>query len=192
MEKKYLYIFLIILLIIIILFLIYKLNKNKENFELNNYDVSKEEVLKKLEDLQETVNKHNQLEKKLEALDENYKDNKLVIENKEKLNKLKQEIIDKSKEFDNLYSLYEANKLTTDYTDIKEQLDRNMTDKIIQSKINEEERIKKDPKITYPKRYLKKIGCYPRQTTFDEQYLESLNHSINRILNLKDNCNKNK
>lgn len=190
MEKKYLYLFSIILLIIIILFLIYKLNKNKENFELNNYDVSKEEVLKKLEDLQETVNKHKQLEKKLEALDENYKDNELVKENKEKLNKLKQEIIDKSKEFDNLYSLYEANKLTTDYTDIKEQLDRNMTDKIIQSKIKEEERIKKDPKITYPKRYLKKIGCYPRQTTFDEQYLESLNHSINRILNLKDNCKK--
>ena len=188
MEKKYLYIFLIILLIIIILFLIYKLNYNKEYFELNNYDVSRDEVLQKLEDLQETVNKHNQLEKKLDALDENYEDNELVKENKEKLNVLKQEIIDKSKEFDNLYSLYEANKLTTDYTDIKEQLDRNMTDKIIQSKIKEEERIKKDPKITYPKRYLKKIGCYPRQTTFDEQYLESLNHSINRILNLKDNC----
>lgn len=191
MEKKYFYILFIILLIIIILFLIYKLNSSKEFFN-NDYDVSKDEVLKKLEDLQETVNKHNQLEKKLDVLDENYEDNDLVKENKEKLNKLKQDIIDKSKEFDNLYSLYEANKLTTDYTDIKEQLDRNMTDKIIQSKINEEERIKKDPKITYPKRYLKKIGCYPRQITFDEQYLESLNHSINRILNLKDNCNKNK
>ena len=191
MDKKYFYILFIILLIIIILFLIYKLNSSKEFFN-NDYDVSRDEVLKKLEDLQETVNKHNQLEKKLDVLDENYEDNDLVKENKEKLNKLKQEIIDKSKEFDNLYSLYEANKLTTDYTDIKEQLDRNMTDKIIQSKINEEERIKKDPKITYPKRYLKKIGCYPRQITFDEQYLESLNHSINRILNLKDNCNKNK
>jgi len=187
MEKKYLII--IILLIIIIIFLILKIKSNKELFN-NDYDVSREEVLQKLEDLQETVNKHNQLEKKLDIIDENYENNDIVKENKEKLNKLKQEIIDKSKEFDNIYSLYEANKLTTDYTDIKEKLDRNMTDKIIQSKIKEEERIKRDEKITYPKRYLKKIGCYPRQTTFDEQYLESLNHSINRILNLKDNCKK--
>lgn len=184
----------------------YASDVNDPNAKVINADISKETIDNMLNDIQSQI----QEIKVIDAQIDNYKQqltnidkssdafktlSNKISELSKKSIELKETITNKTSEYDNIYSVYEANKLVKDFSDERDTIDRDMTEKIIASKEKKQELISKsnsfkDVPIKFPKKYTRACGCHKRQATFDEQYLESLNHSINRYLQNKDCLDK--